>query len=70
MCLCACMWANIRRIYYGCTIADNGSIGFRDDKFNELFEGRDRLGDYLTEVDRAACLELFAEYNALKHDTY
>lgn len=26
MCLCACMWANIRKIYYGCTIADNGRI--------------------------------------------
>ena len=33
MCLCACMWANIDKIYYGCTIEDNGLIGFRDDKF-------------------------------------
>ncbi len=24
MCLCACMWANISKIYYGCNIADNG----------------------------------------------
>ena len=33
MCLCACMWANISKIYYGCTIADNEIIGFRDNKF-------------------------------------
>ena len=70
MCLCACLWANISRIYYGCTIADNGSIGFRDDKFSDLFEGRDRLEDYLVQMDRPACLDLFAEYNAINHITY
>lgn len=47
MCLCACMWANIEKIYYGCTIEDNGLIGFRDDKFDRIFGGRDKLGDYL-----------------------
>lgn len=70
MCLCACMWANIRRIYYGCTIDDNSIIGFRDGKFNDLFEGRDRLGDYLTEVDREACLQLFDDYRRMPHDSY
>ena len=70
MCLCACMWANIRRIYYGCTIADNSIIGFRDGKFNDMFTGRDMLGDYLTQVDREACLQLFDEYMQLPHDNY
>lgn len=37
MCLCACMWANISKIYYGCTIRDNEDIGFRDDKFDKIF---------------------------------
>ena len=32
MCLCACLWANIEKVYYGCTIKDNEMIGFRDDK--------------------------------------
>ncbi|MBR4492468.1 MAG: nucleoside deaminase, partial [Bacteroidales bacterium] len=40
MCLCACMWANIDRVYYGCTIADNALIGFRDAQFDEKFGGR------------------------------
>lgn len=70
MCLCACMWANISHIYYGCTIADNAIIGFRDAKFDDLFAGRDRLQDYLSELDRDACLALFDEYLALPHSNY
>lgn len=70
MCLCACMWANISKIHYGCTIADNGRIGFRDDKFNNLFHGRDKLGDYLVETDRDKCLELFDEYMSGEHENY
>jgi len=70
MCLCACMWANISRIYYGCTIDDNGLIGFRDDKFDKIFSGRDHLKDYLIPIDREACLELFKEYLAINHQTY
>ena len=70
MCLCACMWANISKIYYGCTIADNDRIGFRDDKFNDIFGGRERLGDYLMELDREACLDLFEEYLTLERTAY
>ena len=70
MCLCACMWANIDKIYYGCTIEDNGIIGFRDDKFDEIFGGRDKLGDFMTQIDRDACLELFKEYVSLKRRNY
>ena len=70
MCLCACLWANIEHVYYGCTIEDNGRVGFRDDKFNGIFEGRDKLSDYLVEMDRDACLELFDEYLSLQHKIY
>lgn len=70
MCLCACMWANIDRVYYGCTIGDNGRIGFRDDKFNDIFGGREKLGGYLVETDREACLKLFDEYAGLQHKIY
>lgn len=70
MCLCACMWANISRIYYGCTIADNEIIGFRDNKFDQIFGGRDKLGDYMTEVDREACLRLFHDYMEMNAPKY
>ena len=70
MCLCACLWANIRQVYYGCTIADNSLIGFRDGKFDGLFGGRDQLDGYLQELDREECLALFEEYKNLQHETY
>ena len=70
MCLCACMWANISKIYYGCTIADNDRIGFRDEKFDRIFGGREKLGDYMVECGRAECLELFEEYISTEHKNY
>lgn len=70
MCLCAIMWANIEKVYYGCTIADNGRIGFRDDKFDKIFGGRDLLGNLLTQIDRDKCLALFDEYNNIQHRGY
>jgi len=70
MCLCACMWANIEKVYYGCTIADNEMIGFRDNKFNDLMGGREKLASYLTQIEHQACLELFEEYNSLNAQKY
>ncbi len=70
MCLAACMWANIDHIYYGCTIADNADIGFRDERFYEMFGGREGFGGYLEEKDRDACLELFEEYRTLDAQNY
>ena len=70
MCLCACMWANISKIYYGCNIADNGLIGFRDDKFDKIFGGRDKLEGYMTEIDREECLQLFRDYMSMHHENY
>lgn len=70
MCLAACMWANIEHVYYGCTIADNALIGFRDEAFDNMFGGREAFADYLTEVDRDACLILFSDYNAMNATIY
>ncbi len=64
MCRGAVQWANIRKVYYGCTVADTDSIGFRDQEFyaQEMLNAE--------ELDRAECLNVFAEYHALKGKTH
>lgn len=69
MCLAACMWANLSKVYYGCTIADNERIGFRDAKFDALVGGRANMEEYLEQVGRDECLELFEEYNQIENRT-
>ena len=70
MCLFACLWANIGKVYYGCTIEDNALIGFRDEAFDSLSGDRAQLGDYLVCIDRDACLELFESYLEMEHTIY
>ena len=70
MCLAACIWANIDRIYYGCTIEDNSSIGFRDSLIDETTGGRADDQDQVKEMDRDACLKLFEEYANMDHTIY
>ena len=66
MCLAAILWANVDKVYYGCTLADNAEIGFRDVKFDELLGGRSSLPkDFLENHDREMCLEIFKEYNGI-----
>ena len=70
MCLFACMWANISKVYYGCTIEDNEKIGFRDRKFDSLVNNKGQLSDYLTCIDRDECLKLFEKYNSMNRQRY
>ena len=70
MCLFACLWAKVDRVYYGCTIRDNALIGFRDEELDGLSGDRTLLGDYLVCVDRDACLSLFETYAAMEHTIY
>lgn len=70
MCLAACMWANISKVYYGCTIDDNEAIGFRDAKFDSLLGGRTKMSEYLQQVGREDCLELFDEYKKIGGEIY
>ena len=69
MCLAACMWANISKVYYGCTIDDNEAIGFRDAKFDKLLGGRLAMSEYLQQIGRDECLKLFDEYNQIDGKT-
>ena len=59
MCRGAIMWSNIRKVYFGCNIADTDSIGFRDKVFYES------PVDISEELDRKECLEVFEEYRAI-----
>ncbi|MBP5246629.1 MAG: nucleoside deaminase [Fibrobacter sp.] len=70
MCLYAILWANIDKVYYGCTIQDNSEIGFRDEKFDSLAGGREAFSEFLHCIDREACLELFRFYKKLDHRIY
>ncbi len=70
MCLCACMWANISKVYYGATIKDNELIGFRDQKFDDLMGGRKNITNYLEMLDRKECLDLFNKYKSLNSKKY
>ena len=70
MCLAAILWANIKKVYYGCTLEDNEEIGFRDEKFEKMMGEREKLPKgFLEERDREMCLELFDEYKKMKDKT-
>ena len=70
MCLAACKWANIDHVYYGCTIADNSIIGFRDQELDDLLVKRENTRDYCEQMDHEACLALFHEYLTTDHQGY
>ena len=66
MCLGACLWANINKIYYGCSIAENDMIGFRDEVFyKHLSLSTEKMKDKIIQIDHEECLELFRKYMAI-----
>lgn len=69
MCISACMWANIKKVYYGCTISDNEDIGFRDKRFYDELNMK-KQSDYTECIDREECLKLFSEYKSMKSTNY
>ena len=71
MCLAAIMWANIGKVYYGCSLTDNEEIGFRDARFDEMMGGRPGLPEgFAEERDREMCLEVFREYKKMGGEKY
>lgn len=72
MCLSAIIWANIKKVYFGCNPDDAEEIGFRDDFiYRFINSGRtDSSIMELQELDREECLELFREYAANKKIIY
>lgn len=68
MCKGAVLWANIEKVFYGCTIQDTDNIGFRDEVFYKRWEEEGE--NYGQELDRKACLELFKYYASGEHRVY
>lgn len=67
MCMCAILWANIEKVYYGCNTTDTEVIGFRDKAFEESIP--QRKVEMCEEMDRDECLKLYEEYNNIQDKT-
>lgn len=67
MCMGAILWANISKVYYGCTIEDTEKIGFRDKKFYDMTE--DERNKMFVKLDQNECLKLYDHYLNLKDKT-
>ena len=70
MCLSAIIWANIKKVYYGCTKDDAADIGFRDSMIYDFIRGENKTLLNLEEMDRSECLEVFEEYSKNKGTIY
>ena len=72
MCLSAIIWANIKKVYFGCRAQDAEEIGFRDDFIYRFIENkcRDNQVMELVELDRDDCLRLFDAYKQMQKTIY
>ena len=70
MCLSAIIWANINKVYYGCSKEDAGKIGFRDDIIYDYLKGINNNLIDLKQIDREECLQVFNKYEEEKGIIY
>ena len=63
MCLSAIIWANIKKVYYGNTVADAAEIGFRDEPIYEFIKN-DNQGNVLDleTIDHDETIKTFNEF--------
>lgn len=64
MCFGAILWANINKIYYGCSMTNSETIGFRDKMFEENLQKAKK--EKCIEIDKIDCMFLFNEYANIK----
>ena len=72
MCMSAIIWANIKKVYFGCTPEDAEKIGFRDDFIYRFINDgcTDKGVMEIIPHEREACLELFKEYSQKEKTIY
>jgi len=72
MCLGGIIWANIKKVYYGCNAADADAIGFRDDFIYEFIKNNSQDKNILDleEQEKESCLTLFQEYKDKEKQLY
>lgn len=64
MCLSAIIWANIKKVYFGCNLEDAKKIGFKDDYIYHFINNQctDKKTLEIQPLDRENCITLFEEY--------
>lgn len=64
MCLSACIWANIREVWYGSTPEDADKVGFRDDYIYRYIKGgcKDDKVLKIAQEGREVTIKIFEEY--------
>lgn len=67
MCFGAILWANIDKVYYGCSTTDTEIIGFRDKAFEESIPAKRQT--MCTELCREDCLKLYSDYSKILNKT-
>jgi guanine deaminase len=70
MCMSAIIWANIDKVYYGCTKEDAASIGFRDDMIYEYLKTGKGINLNLEQINREQALIAIDEYLKIKGIKY
>jgi guanine deaminase len=69
MCLAAIYWANIKKVFYGCTRKDAEKIGFRDKRLYDLMKKRKSPAVDKIKLERGECLKPFREWTRKKDRT-
>ena len=63
MCFGAIYWANISKVYYGCSIIDSSGIGFRDRFiYEEIKLDHEKRESPFDQIYREDCLQPFKEW--------
>lgn len=63
MCMSAIIWANITKVYYGCTPSEAENIGFRDDYIYRFLRSEDTSKVCFEQVGHEEAIKLFQEYH-------